>query len=140
MKTSLLKYIYRLIIFTLIIGAVAGILFLTALKDHYLLAYPLILLMFFTVSVVFHYVLLKANEQKNSEFSRRFLMVTTGKLFIYLGFIIVYVLLDRSHAVNFLVIFLVHYFLFSIYETNYISKEVRQKSIAKGGKENSSEE
>ena len=119
------KYLFRLIIFVLIIGLLAFVLYSTVFKSFYLPIFPYLLLFFTSVSLIMHYVLLKAGNSRIAKFSTYFMGTTSLKLFLYLIFIIVYLIIDKSNALVFILTFFILYLLFTVFETSSLLKDLK---------------
>lgn len=84
-----------------------------------------ILFVFSTLGV--HYFL-KPNNQGNHElYVKKFMVVTTLKLMLYLLVIVFILLFNKSIAKLFIVWFLIHYFCFTAFETAMLYKKNKQK-------------
>ena len=118
------KYLIRLLLFSAGIALVAFALYSTVLSKFYLTIFPYILLFFTAVSLISHYVLIKAGQSRITKFSTSFMGATSFKLFLYLIFIIAYLLIDKSNALVFVLTFFVIYLLFTIFETSALLKDL----------------
>ncbi|NPD46571.1 MULTISPECIES: hypothetical protein [unclassified Lentimicrobium] len=122
MKDTFQKFIKNLVIFTVIIAALQ---FLASLKlDPKWISnsWPFVILFFLSFTILMHRYLLKSTEGNPKKFVFAFLMMTTIKILLYLGVILVYVLLNRADAVAFIIIFFINYFLFTGFELTIIMK------------------
>ena len=122
------KYIIRLLLFSVILSAAAYILFEFVLGQYYLPVFPFLILFFTLVSISIHYLLLKASNFRIAKFSTFFMGSTSVKLFLYIIFLVIYVLVDKSNAVPFLLTFLALYFLFTIFETFSLLIDLKEKN------------
>lgn len=87
------------------------------------LAYFLIL----TVTVITHYLLIKAGEKNPAHFIRSYIAMTGIKLFLYLLVITVYCAACPATALNFSIAFLAIYFLFSSFEVIVLLKHFKSQ-------------
>lgn len=71
---------------------------------------------FILVTSLIHIVLVKAAEQSSRKFITYFMALTGLKLFGYLMIILIYALFKGKDALGFVILFLVLYFLYSIFE------------------------
>ncbi len=121
------KYIIRLLIFSLLIAILAFALYATVLSRFYLPVMPWVLLFFVLISLATHYILIKAGESRITKFSTSFMGVTSIKLFLYLIFIVVYLINDKSNALVFVISFFILYLLFTVFETSTLLKDLNKK-------------
>lgn len=115
------KFLRKVFLLCLVISGVSLILYQTLLKGHYLQIFPLQLAVVSLVTVISHLRLMTSVELNARRFSTTFLSVMSAKLFIYLFFILICLIIDRSHAINFVATFLLLYLLFTIFEVIEIS-------------------
>ncbi len=66
-------------------------------------------------------------KRRNMVVIRAFLLGWTIKFFIYVIFLIIYVLLNRERAVNFLIQFTSLYIAFSIFEISYLIRNFKKQ-------------
>ena len=87
----------------------------------------LILIFFMALTAIIHFFLIRSGENKPTQFIRNFMGATALKLFIYLLIMVAYRFLKPSGAVVFLVAFLIHYLIFTVFEVfsilNYFKKK-----------------
>jgi len=122
------KYIIRLLAFSVIISVLAFAIFQFVLGQYYLPIFPFLITFFVIVSISVHYILLKASNFRIAKFSTFFMGSITAKLFLYIIFLIIYVLVDKENAVPFLLTFFVLYFLFTIFETFSLLIDLKEKN------------
>lgn len=120
------QFIVKILIFTMVVFAIASALFSTVLKTWYFAAFPYQLLLIVAVTTIGHLWILKAAGQNTRRFSTAFIASVTLKLIVYLTFMLVYLLIDHSQAIPFALTFIVFYTLFTIFEVvqvlNFIKK------------------
>jgi L-asparagine transporter-like permease len=121
------KYLIRLLIFVAIITLIASGLYFTVLSKFYLPVFPYVLLFFAIISALTHYILIKSGKSRIAKFSTSFMGITSLKLFLYLIFIIVYLLIDKTNALVFVLTFFIIYLLFTIFETSLLIKDLDKK-------------
>lgn len=122
MKETFQKFIKNLVIFTLIIAAFQYWASLQLDPKWISNSWPFVILFFLSFTILMHRYLLKSTEGNSKKFVFAFLMMTTIKILLYLGVILVYVLLNRADAVAFIIIFFINYFLFTGFELTIIMK------------------
>ena len=114
---SLKKFIIRILIFSIIISIVAFLLFSTIISKFYLPIFPFLLSFFVLTTIGIHAILTHAGGQRPARFSTFYMGSITSKLFLYVIFLVVYVLLDKQNAPNFLITFFILYLCFTVFET-----------------------
>ena len=122
------KYTYRLLIFSAIVAAILFLVFKYALAQYYLPVFPFLIVFFASISILIHYLLLKASNFRIAKFSTFFMGSITVKLFLYIIFLVIYVLVDKTNAVPFLLTFFVLYFIFTIFETFSLLIDLKEKN------------
>jgi hypothetical protein len=122
------KFIKRIIIFAAFISSAAYLIFYLLIPQFYIPIFPFLILFFVISSIAVHAVLTKAGKLKISRFSTFFLGSITAKLFIYIIFITIYVIVDKKTAVPFLVTFLILYFVFTFFETFALLNDLKKQS------------
>jgi hypothetical protein len=127
MVTPEIRYFLRkALLFCLVLIGISLILFESLLKDYYLRVFPLQFTLVSLVTVFSHLRLMSAVHQNVRRFNTKFLSIMAVKLFVYLCFILVCLLIDRSQAVNFVLTFLILYMSFTIFEVYQISNFLKK--------------
>ena len=116
MNNHLKKFISRGIIISLILFISGFFLFITILKEYFSFSFPVLLLVIFFITVLFHRYLIRSVGGSNRKFPAKFLGATGIKMGLYMILIIIYVILDRENAVPFLLVFMIVYLIFTIFE------------------------
>jgi L-asparagine transporter-like permease len=119
-------FLKKALLLCLVVIGLSLLLYDSVLKDFYLKLFPLQVAVVSIVTVISHLRLMTAVEQNARKFSTTFLSVMSVKLFIYLIFILVCLLVDRSNAVNFVLTFLALYVIFTIFEVTEISNFLKK--------------
>lgn len=110
------RFVVKILIFTLVIFAIATILFHTVFKMWYLAAFPYLLLLIATVTTIGHLLIIKASDQNPQKFTTAYMASVTIKLIVYLSFMLIYLLIDRSQVIPFVCTFITFYTLYTIFE------------------------
>jgi hypothetical protein len=124
-KSTFLK---SAMLFCLTLIIVSALLFTTILKAYYLTIFPVQFAVIALVTILSHIRLMNAIAFNVRKFNTTFLSLMSLKLFLYLVFILICLLIDRSEAINFVVSFLILYVLFTIFEVNKISKFLKKST------------
>jgi hypothetical protein len=114
-------FLKKFLLFCLVLTGMSLLLFDTVLKEMYLKIFPVQFALVAAVTFLSHLRLMKSFDQNIRKFSTTFLSTMSVKLFIYMVFIIICLLIDRSHAVNFVLTFLILYLCFTTFEVIEIS-------------------
>ncbi len=122
------SYIINIISISIIVSLIAFVLFYFALQQYYLQIFPVMILFFAVSNFAIYYILTKAGKKNIRQFSTYFMASIGLKLFIYMGFIITYVVMNRENAMNFVIQFFALYIIYTVYETQAISKTLRKQS------------
>jgi hypothetical protein len=115
-------FIFRIIIFTIILTSISAILYLTFLKPFYIKSFPLQLLLIGSLTTYSHVRLMKAFEQNIRRFTSVFMLSVTLKLMVYLSFLLICLLIDHSNALAFVLTFLILYICYTIFEVTQALK------------------
>lgn len=126
MKNSFSKFLKDLTIFTIIILAVGSLLFLTILKKYFLNIFPFVLVFYYASTLLLHKYMLRITRNDVSRFSFKFMMLSFLKMFIYIIFGVLYIIFDEDNAVNFLIIYLVLYVTYAVYEVKSVMKLINE--------------
>lgn len=116
MKTNFRKYVRNLMIFTIIIGIVSYALSIFLPENYITPSLPYLIIFFFSINLLVHSMLRKAEEKKLRRFISNYMLATFSRFFLYLIIILAYVLINRNDAVPFIVTFFIFYVIFSVYE------------------------
>ncbi len=82
---------------------------------------------FATVTGLVHLFLLRAAQKDPKAFVKGFMAASAIKIFVYLGFLVLFVLFMRVNAVVFIAEFAVFYFVFTIFEVSLLYSSLRPK-------------
>lgn len=91
------------------------------------------LALFYISGGVFFAIYLNVMNKKQHAFANFFLLSTGIKLMLYLTFIVVYLLLYRSEAKIFLLLFLIYYVVFAVFESRLAVKMQKPRGNFKPG-------
>jgi hypothetical protein len=120
-------FIKRIIIFSAFISAISYFLYHFFIPQFYLRIFPFLIIFFLATSIIVHFILTKAGKQQIRKFSTFYLGSISAKLLIYIIFITIYVLVDKSTAVPFLITFLILYFFFTFFETYSLLNDLKKQ-------------
>ncbi len=116
MQSTYLSFVKKLIIFTLVIAGIAVTFYFILPKNFITPALPFLLPFFFSVTMLSHYMQLKASQKSFARFTSGFMMVTFLKLMLLMTVMLLYVLTHRWDAIPFIGWYFVFYVCFTIFE------------------------
>ncbi len=128
MDKKLKKFIIKIIIFSFILMLVSGGLFATILKEFYFIGFPYLFILFISISIIVHSILLKAAKKRPARFSADFMLTVILKLFLYSACIGIYAYLDKQNIKPFAVSVLAFYFLYTFFDVKTILSDLSNKS------------
>lgn len=126
MENSFSKFLKGLSTFTLIILGIGTVLFLSIFKKHFLIVFPFVLVFYYLSTLLLHRYMLKITRKDVSGFSFKFMMLSFLKMFIYIIFGVFYIIFDEENAVNFLIVYLILYVVFAVYEVRSVMKLINE--------------
>jgi hypothetical protein len=116
MDPELLKYIRKLMVYTIVM-AVAGFAATLFLPSRFISpAIPFLYVFFFSVALVHHFLLIKSIRSNPRRFINRFMILTFGKLLLYFSLIVSYSLFVRNDAIAFILAFAGLYLFYTVFE------------------------
>jgi len=120
MSVASRQFIVKILVFSVLIYAISTALFLTVLKTWYFAAYPYQLILIAAITTIGHLWILKASGKKPQKFTTAYMASVTLKLMVYLTFMLVYLLIDRSQVIPFVLTFVSFYTLFTVFEVTQV--------------------
>jgi hypothetical protein len=115
-ETEIKQFIFKFIVFSLVLIGIAALLYLTIFKVYYVTSFPLQLLLIGSLTLYSHLRLIKACEQNIRRFTTVFMLSVTLKLMVYLLFLLICLLIDHSNALAFVLTFFTLYTCFTVFE------------------------
>jgi len=129
MQLAFNVFLKKIVIFTIIIVVLEYILSTQIPPNLVSNAWPVIILFFLAFTVLMHRYLLKSTEGRPQKFIFSFMMITTIKILLYLGVILIYILINRPDAVAFIAAFFLNYFLFTGFEISSVVKFLEKPKV-----------
>jgi hypothetical protein len=126
MENGFLKFVKGLTRYTLIIFGIGAVLFLTIFKQYFLVILPVVLLFYYTSTLVLHKYMLKISQNDISRFSFKFMLLSLIKMFIYIIFGVLYIIFDEENAVIFLIVYLILYVVYAVYEVRSVMNLINE--------------
>ena len=121
-------FLKKALLFCLVMTVISLVLFETLLKAYYLKIYPLQFGLIALVTILSHLKLMNAIQLNIRKFNTIYLGIMALKLFLYILFIMVCLLIDRSRAIEFVMSFLVLYIFFTVFEVIEISNFLKKNT------------
>jgi hypothetical protein len=125
-NAAFLKFLRSISFFAIILIILSLLLFSFIIPQFYLGIFPFLFFLFFSVNSAFAYLMEISAKKRNMVVIRTFLLGWTIKFFVYVIFLIIYVLLNRVNAINFLVQFTSLYIAFSGFEIAYMIRNFKK--------------
>lgn len=122
------QFLVRISIFSMFIYAIAIALFSTILKSWYIAFYPFMIVIIASVTTIGHLWILKASGQNTRKFTTAYMASVTLKILVYLTFILVYLLIDHSQVVSFVLTFSSFYILYMVFEVMQVLNFIKKQS------------
>lgn len=129
MENNFSKFVRGLTTFTLVILVIGIILFLTVFKQHFLFIFPFVLIFYYASTLILHKYMLWITRNDVSKFSFKFMMLSFLKMFIYIVFGVLYIIFDEENAVNFLIVYLLLYVVYAVYEVKSVMKLINDSKV-----------
>lgn len=104
------KYIAKLSILFVIMGAISAVVFVFAIPQHYFSLFPFVLAYFFLLNFFSYLVLIKTHGLPVTKFYRIFTMMSTVKFLFSLIVVVLYIIFCRETLYPFLATFIILYF------------------------------
>ena len=112
----------KLSFFTLLISALAAIVFWLIPPEYMSPAFPFLILFFYLSSLGIYIVLAKSIRKRPAVFSNNFMLLTVLKLFILMAFLGLYIYYNRQDAIPFVIGFFILYISFTVFEVVAVMK------------------
>ena len=120
------KFVLKISLYTLTIFVISFALFTTVLKTFYLSVFPIQLLLIATVTTLGHLWVIRSADQNTMKFTTAFMASVTLKLLIYLFFMLIYLWIDHSQVISFVLTFMVLYVVFTVFEIIQVLKFIKK--------------
>jgi hypothetical protein len=115
-----LSFLKRLIIFSLVLGSIAALMFFLLPSKVITPALPFLFPFFIAVTLISSYLLIRSSQKKFIKFLNSYLLLTIVKLVVYIVVMVVYILLHRQDALPFGISFFALYLCYTIFEVVFL--------------------
>jgi hypothetical protein len=129
MEKNFSNFFKGLTIYSIIILAIGALLFATLFKAFFLPVFPFLLLFYYISTLALHRYMLKIAKSDVSKFSFKFMMLSFLKMFIYIIFGVLYIVIDEESAVVFLMVYLALYVAYAVYEVRSVMKLINDSQV-----------
>ena len=126
MRKKYPDFILRLTILSLALGLLGFILNRFLPPGTHSQAFPYLLILFYLINAVVHYVLLKITKLNPRKFVAYFMLATFVKLMNYLIAVLVYVYYVKVGILSFILTFFILYIIYTIFEVSTILSQVKE--------------
>lgn len=125
MNQDLRKFLLNLFWLTLVMGIAGSLFGILAPGQFVTPALPFLYPLFYGITALIYYIILKAIQDRFARFVNYYMIVTVLKLLAFIVLIVIYVLLNRTDAVPFLLTFFIFYLVYTAFEVVYFLKSVK---------------
>jgi len=119
------QFIAKLTLLTIGIALIGWLVFSLFFPDYYLPILPYLLVFFYLVTIGIHSYQLRLAKKDIGKFTRSNMLITFFKLIIYSVVAVVYIALDKTNAVPFVLCLMVLYLIFTFFEVSELTKITR---------------
>lgn len=110
------KFVKKLILFTIILFSIATLSNFLLPSSFLTPALFYLLPMFFAITLLTHFLLLKGSEKSFAKFTTNYMLVTFVKLMLLMIVLLLYVFTHKSDAVPFIIWFFLFYIFYAVFE------------------------
>ena len=118
MSSVYLSFLKRIIIFSLVLGVCATVLYFVLPAKFITPALPWLFLFFIGATLTGYYFLIKSVQKKFIRFLNAYLLSTILKLLVYIAIMVIYILMNKQDALPFGITFFLLYLCYSIFEVS----------------------
>ena len=122
MNSPYLTFVKKLFIFAIIIAGIIVASFFLMPQNFITPTLPFLLPFFFAITLLSHYMQLKASQKSFARFTASFMMITFLKLMLLMAVMLLYVLTHRWDAIPFISWYFVFYVCFTAFEVIDLQK------------------
>ena len=127
MDKRLKSFISKIFIFTFALIFISGVIFAFLAQKYFFTGFPYLFIIFVSVSILVHTILLKASKERPARFSRDFMISVMLKLFLYSAFTGLYIYLDKINLKPIVISVMTMYFLYTFFEIKILLSDLNKK-------------
>jgi hypothetical protein len=116
MRPLLRRFLAKLTIVTLVMVFLSTLAFLTFLRPHYFIFYPVLLIFILGVTIITYYFLIKRAHQGFGKFIRATMVITVLRLLVYISITVLYAIIIKDKLVEFVIALGFFYLIFTSLE------------------------
>jgi len=124
MISRYINFLQRLLVFSIILGMAAGLLWILLPKKMMTPALPYLFPFFISVTLLSYYFLLKSTGERFLRFVNTYMLLMAARLFIYIILITVYAFSFRMDARQFILSFFILYLCYTVFEVIHVLKAI----------------
>jgi hypothetical protein len=128
MATSMKSFLVKSTFLTLLVFMLGAIVYAGLIPALYMKALPLIPLLFYGVTNLVHFYLLKVAARSNTRFTAQYMATGFIKMFFYMAVAIGYAFVNKGQAKIFLINFLLLYIIYTTFEVVELLRVIRQNA------------
>ncbi len=129
MKAGFIKFAKNTFFFSLILAIICFTISFFLPAKYLTPSFPYLFIFFFAITLVVHYILMKASEKRMSKFVNYFMLATFLKLMLYIMILVIYVLFNRFDAIPFILTFFILYLFFTVFEIISILSFIKRANM-----------
>jgi hypothetical protein len=126
MKHKYLQFFIRLTLMTAILGFLCWALTQFLPENSISPVYPYILILFYIITGLIHYILLRITALNPRRFVSYFMLATFVKLIVYFTVVLIYVFNFSDNLLPFIITFFVLYIFYTAFEVVLILKQTKE--------------
>jgi hypothetical protein len=119
-KSVYLTLLKRLLIFSLILGSIAVVLFFLLPSKFITPMLPFLFPFFIAVTLISSYILIRSLQKKFIKYLNVYLLTTVVRLFLYVGVMVTYILLNKPDLFPFSISFFILYLCYTVFEVVWL--------------------
>ena len=119
-NSAYLSLLKRLLVFSLILGSIAVILFFLLPAKFITPTLPFLFPFFIAVTLISSYLLIKSSQKKFIRYLNVYLLTTVVRLFLYVAVMVTYIVLNKSDVIPFSITFFLLYLFYTVFEVVWL--------------------
>lgn len=116
MSTEFKKFLYKIILLSLILLILGSAFFYFSLQKFYFPAFPALFPVFIIVSGFSHYILINSAIHNQLKFNTAFMLSFIVKIFVYSLFVAISLYIDKTNYVSFVVTTMLFYIIYTVFD------------------------
>ncbi len=128
MNPLMKRFVLRSSMLTAILLIAGYLVYRWVIPEFYSHCILYILIFFFLITNILHYLLLKIKDKSIRKFPTYFMGINFVKMLVYLAFAVIVIIFHKPHARIFLINFLIIYITFSVLEVSEIARIMKRKN------------